>query len=1225
MRYKLKRHKIFRARSLFRFSIISLTLIVSSCSENKKRQVSEGATNDTISYPQITVLASLPDSNKPVTISLASMPKPFVTQQLSPAPVHEYVDSITGSPIPADAQGRGFFTNYTTDNGLALDQVYCGYKDSIGNLWFGTSGGGVSKYDGKDFTNYTTAQGLANSIVWTIVEDNAGNLWFGTDGSGVSKYDGRTFTNYGKAQGLVDDVVLTIIKDKAGNLWFGTLGGISKYDGRVFTNYTTADGLPNNEVRGIVQDRKGDLWFGTSGGISEYDGHRFRNYQRVQGLPSDSIRTLIEDRMGNLWFGTAAGVSKFDGKKFTGYPMAGGLANALVNSIAQDRSGNLWFGTDGYGAVKLDSNNVFTSYGIRQGLPNNAVTSVTEDATGDLWFSTFGGGISKYGGKSFTSFTTAQGLNRSVVYSITEDQSRNLWFGTYRGGADKYDGKSITNYTTAQGLPSNDIYAVEKDRMGNLWFGTAANGVCKYDGKTFTTYTTSQGLADDRVFGILDDKQGNMWFATLKGISEFHDETFTNYSTRQGLANDQVFTIFEDSEGNIWFGTSGGGVTEYNGSTFTNYTTGQGLANDVVWTIDEDKDGNLWFGTQDGLSLLRKETLATFSESIKQKRPFTGNLFETITSKDGLPDNFITQILQSNDQKLYAGTNLGVCELVPSSDGDKKQKWTVGKTFNSLTGYPVKDVNGGTRAMFIDSKGIIWIGTGSDKTGLVRFDPKSVSNSASKFPALVIERIRLNNASICWNDVKPVAADMPDSNATPAAAIEEISLFGRRLTTTEKDSIKDQLAGVSFDGITKWYPIPEKLVLPHRFNNISFDFNTIETARNFRVKYQYMLDGYNKEWSVPDDKTSAVFGNIYEGHYTFKVRAQNAAGTWSEPLTYSFRVLPPWWRTWWMYAVYAIVIIGMVRLYFWWNTRRIIYRNKVLEHKITIATSQLREEKETVEEQNKKIESTLAELRATQAQLIQSEKMASLGELTAGIAHEIQNPLNFVNNFAEVNKDLIEELKAEFVKERLQPGQQLQDEILNDIAGNEEKILHHGKRAEAIVKGMLQHSRTSTGVKEPTDINALCDEYLRLCYHGLRAKDKAFNASYSTDFDDTIGKIKIVPQDIGRVILNLLSNAFYAVHEKRKSGAEKFNPTVVIRTKKEGDKVLIITEDNGGGIPQKLVDKIFQPFFTTKPTGEGTGLGLSLSYDIIKAHGGEIKVATKEGESTIFTIELPVE
>ena len=262
-----------------------------------------------------------------------------------------------------------------------------------------------------------------------------------------------------------------------------------------------------------------------------------------------------------------------------------------------------------------------------------------------------------------------------------------------------------------------------------------------------------------------------------------------------------------------------------------------------------------------------------------------------------------------------------------------------------------------------------------------------------------------------------------------------------------------------------------------------------------------------------------------------------------------------------------------------------------------------------------------ADLISTQSQLIQAEKMASLGELTAGIAHEIQNPLNFVNNFSEVNTELIDEMQLEMDKGNIEDAKA----ISNDIKENELKINHHGKRADAIVKGMLLHSRSNSGIKEPSDINALADEYLRLAYHGLRAKDKSFNANLKTDFDESIGKIDIIPQDLGRVVLNLINNAFYAVSEKKQLPDDTYLPTVTLSTKSLNGKIEIKVADNGNGIPQKVLDKIYQPFFTTKPSGQGTGLGLSMSYEIVtKGHGGELKVETKEGAGTTFTIVLPV-
>jgi len=349
----------------------------------------------------------------------------------------------------------------------------------------------------------------------------------------------------------------------------------------------------------------------------------------------------------------------------------------------------------------------------------------------------------------------------------------------------------------------------------------------------------------------------------------------------------------------------------------------------------------------------------------------------------------------------------------------------------------------------------------------------------------------------------------------------------------------------------------------------------------------------------------------------------------------------------WMFIIFAYVLLlrfSMLRKkYIQEKLDREQERSAMIEQQKTVLEKQ-------VTERTSELQKSLEELKSTQAQLIQSEKMASLGELTAGIAHEIQNPLNFVNNFSDVSNELIDEMNTELDKGDIGEAKA----IASDIKQNLEKINHHGKRADAIVKGMLQHSRTSTGQKELTDINALCDEYLRLAYHGMRAKDKSFNCDMKTDFDSSLPKINVVPQDIGRVILNLINNAFYACAERSRSsagsdtGAERRNlegfqnlqglapylPTVTISTKNLGEKVEISVRDNGNGIPEKIKDKIFQPFFTTKPTGQGTGLGLSLSYDIVKAHGGEMKVnnlfagatsrAGKEGEGTEFIIQLPV-
>jgi len=319
--------------------------------------------------------------------------------------------------------------------------------------------------------------------------------------------------------------------------------------------------------------------------------------------------------------------------------------------------------------------------------------------------------------------------------------------------------------------------------------------------------------------------------------------------------------------------------------------------------------------------------------------------------------------------------------------------------------------------------------------------------------------------------------------------------------------------------------------------------------------------------------------------------------------------------------MYVVLFAGTVWGFVTFRSRQLVKEKRILEHKVRIRTEEVIQQKEEIESQRDDLEKAFKELKTTQNQLIQSEKMASLGELTAGIAHEIQNPLNFVNNFSEVNKEMLGELETEIKNGNTADALAL----TADIIQNEEKINHHGKRADSIVKGMLEHSRSGSGQKEPTDLNVMADEYMRLSYHGLRAKDKSFNAELITHFDTNLPKIEVVQQDIGRVLLNLFNNAFYAVNQKRKTAGDDYKPEVTVSTAAENGRVIIKVKDNGVGIPDAIKEKIMQPFFTTKPTGEGTGLGLSLTYDmVVKGHAGSIAVHSVEGTFTEFIIKLPV-
>jgi len=403
--------------------------------------------------------------------------------------------------------------------------------------------------------------------------------------------------------------------------------------------------------------------------------------------------------------------------------------------------------------------------------------------------------------------------------------------------------------------------------------------------------------------------------------------------------------------------------------------------------------------------------------------------------------------------------------------------------------------------------------------------------------------------------------------------------------------------------------------LPYDQNDLSFKIGYIDYKNNQDSQtIYYKLENYDNEWRMTISSNFASYYQLPPGKYTFNLRAQDIYGNWGEKKL-DIVISSPWYLSIWSYFLYAFIFITGVIFVHRFQKNRLLKKAQLASKEMELKQAK------KIKMAYEKLEVAHNELKATQSQLIQSEKMASLGELTAGIAHEIQNPLNFVNNFSELSEELMDELVEE-IRNNSETGI---EEIIADLKQNLNKINNHGKRASSIVKGMLDHSRTSKGNKILTDINLLTDEYLRLSYHGLRAKDKSFNANFKTDFDSSLPKISIVPQDFGRVVLNLINNAFYTVNKKRKVITEGYQPTVTIRTRKIEDAIEISIKDNGEGISKEITDKIFQPFFSTKPTGEGTGLGLSLAYDIVsKGYGGKLTVDSKKGSYTEFSIILPL-
>jgi Signal transduction histidine kinase regulating C4-dicarboxylate transport system len=1095
--------------------------------------------------------------------------------------------------------------------------------------------------------------------------------------------------------------ITAIVQGKEGFMWFASKKGLYRYDGYNFVSYKNnplnPNSLSSNSLECMAIDSSGILWIGCFGGgldrfdpVTETFTHFLFDPKNKTGL-SGPPSALLYDSKGILWVGTSGGLDRLDPKtgQFIHYGYQPGNTNSLSNNevrtLYEDHQGTLWVGTgspylgdsndpEGGGLNKMIAHGKFIRYlhdpDNPHSLINNKVGAIYEDSKGNFWVGTAGDGLHtmdrRTGSFERHQYDSAhpEKLSRSPLHKgfiydhitfIKEDASGAIWIGTSDAGINRYDPgtkkvKRFLSYTTInidlRGT-FDDItsWAAFSSADGIFWIGTIAGNLFHFD--PFSRNLPFVALGSP-VFSFVEGLSGKIWIATTRGFistdSTGKEKTRLKYLENLNGHNGYL-TVQPDTRGNLWAGsnyglylidTIKGTVTHYQHDEKNKKT----ISDDFITYLYEDNKENLWIGTFRGLDKMDRQTgefthykmapndTSRFSNNMvsailkdKQEKFWVGSYaaggihqfnLENGTFKDYLVGTGIRCIYQDADGILWVGADDGLYKYNNSSDifirftdpsspsginsvnciiEDNEKKLWMGTTDgiirlnrqrNETTLYGKNyniNANELTSGIFKDGTGNIYFGTNS---GYIVFDPSQVK-SKSKPPRIIFSVFRLADKEV-----------KPGNNNFLTAPLNQLS----------------------------------SISLPYNENIFSIDFIAIDYTNPSENRYLFMLENYDNTWHQAGADRRASFYNVPPGKYNFKVKASNSDGVWNEK-SITIIITPPWWRTLWAYCLYALLIIAAVIIITRIQKRRIISRER-----------ERTKEKELA--QAREIEKAYNELKTTQAQLIQSEKMASLGELTAGIAHEIQNPLNFINNFSEVNSELIDEMRQEIKKQNFTEV----DKISLDIKENEEKINHHGKRADSIVKGMLQHSRTSSGQKEPTDINSLTDEYLRLTYHGLRAKDKTFNATIRTDFDKSLsanaagnGLVNVIPQDIGRVLLNLFTNAFYSVKEKKaafvqqgfneggipiSTSADNYEPTVSVTTLKQKDKVIIKVKDNGVGIPQNIMDKIFLPFFTTKPTGKGTGLGLSMSYDIIKAHGGELKVATEGSEGAEFIIELPL-
>ncbi|MGB3946886.1 MAG: two-component regulator propeller domain-containing protein [Bacteroidia bacterium] len=865
----------------------------------------------------------------------------------------------------SNASDIAFHKNYNQDQNITYTIISCGYTDKYGNTWFGTSGGGICQYNGKQVINYTTTQGLAGNLIKCIKEDMNGDIWIGTNGNGVSKYDGKKFINYSTNEGLAGNAVYCIVEDKNNDLWIGTDKGLSRCSINsktndikkeiTFTNFYTKDGLQNDFILTATKDNKNNLFFATRKGISKlpwnsYSSGKiiFENFIKDSSFPAEMVASILEDNNGTLWIGTLGnGLFRCDIENnkiittpIVNYSKQQDIQHTVIHQINKDNEGAIWLATGGgLSRYFWDKNNLdsvsFKNYHKKNGLASDIIYSFINDKNGSFWIGTAGSGLNKYYGNATNVYSPENGII-GRVWSMTETKKGDKWFGTsntlIKHSNNKFENFMIDHYIA-------HVRSMYTDSEDNVWLGTYA-GVLKINtNNEVTVYTNEQGLPKEVILSICKDKKGNFWFGTYgNGVSKFDGKSFTNYTTENGLCGNVIKTIIEDKDGNIWFGTNGNGISKYDGTDFYTYTKEQGLASNNILSSCIDKNNNIWFGT--------------FGGGVSK---FNGKDFTNYTTADGMVNDVVFAVLPDTiHNKIWLGTNIGLCALNMNKHFSETDS-TIFETYNIPNGYPIKDVN--TGALMMDKAGIIWIGS-DDK--LIKFNYKNIKRDT--IPAFTaITGIKIRGEYTCWNGLKNYNSSTQNlfqgvnKNDSLSTINEEFVTFKHLLNNKQRKEILQKHSNIKFDSITPFYPLPINLMLPYAQNDITFEFVGIETSRPQLIKYQYMLEGHDKNWRQITSESSANFGNIYEGTYTFKLKALSPDGIWSQPITYTFKVLPPWYRTWWMYLIYITSIISSAIIIYRWRTASLRKDKEILEKTVHERTAELVEQKEIVEEKQKEI------------------------------------------------------------------------------------------------------------------------------------------------------------------------------------------------------------------------------------------------------------------------------
>ncbi len=1130
---------------------------------------------------------------------------------------------------------------------LVSRSVMCITEDKSGTLWIGTNYGTLIKLasdkGGYKFINFSRDQKSSpNNLFDCITEDyyHEGLLWLQDYYNGVVWFDTKNekfVYNYPYSK-ILDNISLTNIISTLvgsdGQYWFGTdLSGIYVYSPKVknaieesferyLLNPLEPEGRIAPNVTKLYEDRSGLIWVGTNTNgiyIHNINTRSFYNFYNhpfnKNSLISDNVFSVLEDRDGNVWIGTHAGLDKYDKQKklYTHFKSDGGnsgTSSNIIYSLLQDSSGAIWIGTSaGLDRYNHNTNSFSHFYHNPQdsnSISNGEVIKLFKDSKGSFWIGTWNGGLNKLVFNSreksvkFLHYkldkADPQSISDNRIMSIAESKEGELWIGTADGGINKLlsdyfvlnDGSVVrpkfisyrNDPQNPNSLSNNDVRTILIDKSGTIWIGTYGGGLNKFippgnpDEKIkFIHYRQTDGLANDVVRGVLQDNNGYLWISTSNGLSKFDPQSnkFLNFSTSDGLQTVKFEDVYFKSQrsGLIYFGGIGG-VVAFNPSEVK---------------INHHKP-------QIVITSLRKYNIETgqIAEEIgiSEKKEITLSYDENILSFEFSALDYYNSIENSYRYKLE-GYNDAWIEL-----GNKREV-----TLTNLNpGEYIMRVSG-------SNNNGVWNEAGTSLK-LIITPPWWRTNFAFVLYGLVLIAgifvvDRLMRRRVIRRE--RYRADLREAQLVRKQAAE-LEVVDRLVKVINQAEDLDNLFNSLLRQTMKFIPQAEKAAV-FLFNSNENLFRVAFTAgyavkdlekisftyEELKKRYSLNADEFEKGIYILKD-TSNLYGND-KLKELISPKSMLVMEVEKENVTQAFVVFDNFSED----NPFDSSAAGLL--------------NRFREHAVSAITKA-----QAIRELQEKNE----EILRTQEQLVTQQKLASLGALTAGIAHEIKNPLNFVNNFSEVSKELLEELIFELNNEDKQEAKNL----IDDLKQNLDKINSHGKRADSIVKGMLLHSRGTSGEKVLTNINELFEQYVNLAYHGMRAQNKEFNVTIEKYYDETIEKINVIPQDLSRVFLNFINNAFYTLNEKKKNYKGNFKPVLKVFTKNLIDKIEIRIWDNGSGIPAEIKNKVFTPFFTTKPAGEGTGLGLSISYDIIvKQHSGDIKFESEAGEFTEFTIVLP--